>query len=264
LKRYGRALAIALPLFVLLISQAKAWSYQQLYSESVQARLPIPSNWVARATPRQVAMVIASDADPTTVYQSEFWNPNVNRAYMSAMRPLSSRAFYSPTCPLRLNGAGVVGASDAPGCSVVPRGWLVQSDSFAMHLRDEVKRLHPNNAVASTLMLSAGRTQVLSMVGGRNVRGGVVERELEVRTYSLQPGMVRIFFAAAKRRAVVRAAGEPAVKLSPDRGTMIEYKTARGTQLKVFSIGQRPGSPNNVKVTDVEFREGGGPWRSIK
>ncbi|MBI2692217.1 MAG: hypothetical protein HYX29_09785 [Solirubrobacterales bacterium] len=263
LRKYGQALAIVLPLFLLTISQAKAWSYQQLYAESLDAQEPVPKDWISRATSQRVAMLIPRSADPTTFYQSEFWNPNVDRAYASTTRPIGSRPVYSPTCPFRTTSTGEIRAVDAPGCESVPTAWLVESDIFSMHLRNETERAHPSTGRSSTLMISSAPARVLSMVAGRNVVDESVETALEIRTYSRESGQVRIVASSGKGRAHMRAPDGSLVTVLPERSTTLEYETRPGTQLETYLVKDRPGSASKVNVDRIEFREGDGPWRSI-
>jgi len=263
LRKYGRAMAIVLPLFLLTISQAKAWSYQQLYAESLDAQEPVPKDWISRTTSQRVAMLIPQGADPTTFYQSEFWNPNVDRAYVSKARPIGSTIVYSPTCPFRATSSGEIRASDTPGCESVPTAWLVESDNFSMHLRSEAERVNPSTGRSSTLMISTTPARVLSLVGGRNVVDGSVETALEVRTYSGESGQVRIVASSRKGRAHVREPDGSIVTVKPGQDAVLKYETRPGTRLKTYAIEDRPGSASKVTVKSIEFREGDGPWRSI-
>ncbi|MGK2878738.1 MAG: hypothetical protein ACSLFF_09235 [Solirubrobacterales bacterium] len=264
LARYGRALAVFLPLFILLISQAKAWSYQQLYSDSARVREPTPLNWVSRATPQQVAMLLPSDADPTTFYETEFWNPNLNRAYVSPVRPIDSHVVYSPTCLFHTGQAGTILPSGAPGCNSVPSAWLVESNSFSMHLQDESKRVHPNTGISSTLMVARAPAQVLSMVGGRNVRDGLVDTSLTVKIWSAKPGRVRIVAKAMRGPVLVKAESGKMYTASPGPSAIFTFATAAGVTSETYKLKRGTGPPNNLKVSAIEYREGNGPWSSIK
>lgn len=264
LARYGRALAIVLPLFILLISQAKAWSYQQIYADSVRTREPTPLDWVSRATPQQVAMLLPSDADPTTFYETEFWNPNVSRAYVSPASPINSHVVYSPTCLFRTIPTGAILPSSAPGCGSVPSAWLVESDSFSMHLQNETKRVHPNTGISSTLMVAREPAKVLSMVGGRNVRDGVVETSLSVQVWSAIKGRVRIVVKAARGPVVVNTESGKKYTVAPGAGTVFAFATSPGVTSETYKLRRGTRQPNNLKVSAIEYREGDGPWRSIK
>ncbi|MBJ7354475.1 MAG: hypothetical protein JHC98_06580 [Thermoleophilaceae bacterium] len=263
-RRWGRALAILLPLFVLVISQAKAWTYQQIYADSVRAREPSSLDWVARATQQPVAMLIASDSDPTTFYQSEFWNPNIERAYISKMPPVNSRIVYSPNCLLNVAPNGAIRAGIRPGCTTVPDAWLVESDSFSMHLRHESTRVNPSTGKKSTLMVSRGPAQVLSMIGGRNVATGLVERKLEVRTYSLAPGTVRIEALAPRGAAVIVNPNGAKTSLARGGRVTLEYAIRRGNQLTSWSVLGEDGGPSAIRVREIQIREGDGIWRSVR
>jgi hypothetical protein len=264
LARYGRALAIVLPIFVLLISQAKAWTYQQLYSDSVRADEPTPLNWVSRATPEQVAMLLPSDAFATTFYQSEFWNPNVNRAWVSPVSPVDSHVVFSPTCLFRTKPSGEILPSSGPGCDPVSSAWLVESGTFSMHLRDETKRVHPNTGIRSTLMIARAPAMVLSMVGGRNVRDGIVDRALTVRTYSERAGRVRIVAQASGGPIGLNREDGQSQSIRAGKTVTIEYPTVPGLRQQTYSVQKKAGSASRLRVSRIEFREGNGPWRDIR
>jgi hypothetical protein len=133
-----------------------------------------------------------------------------------------------------------------------------------MHLRDERRRIQPNTGPGSTLMISRGPANVRSMVGGRRVGDGVVDRSLTVRTYSERPGRVRFIAKATHGPVRVAATSGKKYTVDPGRPSVYEFATGAGTNLETLTLNGGRASQNTLRVSELEYREGNGPWRSIK
>jgi hypothetical protein len=236
LARWGRALAITLPLFALVLTQAKAWSYQQLYASDSRDLLPVTIDWVARTSDQRVAQMIVAETDRTIFHQTEFWNPNVDRIYISQLAPVDSPPTSPPYCTLSWTPTGLVLPTVEPGCAMPPRAWLVQSPQFSLHLRDEGQRVRPAGRVPMELVFSNGPTRFFALVSGRNSLTGRVADQLVVRSFLDRPGALRITFAG--------------------RRSPVETAVAAGDRLRRFRL-------DGATVTRLDLREGDGPWRSI-
>ncbi len=236
----GRLLAIVLPLFVMLLSQAKAWSYQEIFTATAEQNAPKPIDWVDRASGEPVAMLAGSGAQPLDFLQPEFWNPNVARLYTSAQPPVNSPEVFSHFCPFRTDNDGRVLGSSKVGCARVLRAWLTIGASFSMTLRDARTVLPPNGDARLRLQIAPDSPRVLAMVGGRDRKSGLVNDQLEVRTFCAARCVIRVIYGSP-RGALARAVGS-------------------GNRLTRLPASES-GSPG--KVASVELREGKGPWRPI-
>jgi hypothetical protein len=234
--RWGRALAVLLPLFALVLTQAKAWSYQRLYSADSRAQLPAQLDWAARASERGVAQLITAGTDRTRFHQTEFWNPNVDRVYVSSEAPVRSSTSLAPICTLAWDSRGRILPAREPGCARPPSGWLVQSDTFSLHLRDETSRLSLTRPSPSVLALTRGWPSFFAIVGGRDVQSGRVEQALELRAFMRAPGRLEITVAGRKDPIVMRLTA--------------------GEQFRRLELAGKT-------VTAIRLREGDKPWRSI-
>ncbi len=236
----GRLLAIVLPLFVMLLSQAKAWSYQELFTATAEQNAPKPIDWIDRATEDPVAMLAGSGSQPLDFLQPEFWNPNVARLYTGTQPPINSPEVFSHFCPFRTDNSGRILGSSKVGCARVLRAWLTIGGSFSMTLRGARVVLPPNDDAGLRLQVSPGTPRVLAMVGGRDRKSGLVNDRLEIRTFCPLRCELRVVYGSP-RGVLVQSVG-PGDRLTHIRGSA-------------------PGSP--AKVNSVELREGEGPWRSI-
>lgn len=262
LVRWGRALAVVLPLFVLLITQFKAWSYGQIYAESAATQTPRPLAFVAPSTRERVGMLLASDADPTIFYNAEFWNPLVDRVFVSPRAPVDSLRVYSPTCAFRWDRAGRI--LPAPvrgtGCGMVPGDWLVIGGSFALHLRDETGRTRPRSSQPVTLIEARRPPRIFAMTGGRELKSGLVATALDVTSFLRAPGRLRVVVAAGDRAVRLRPDGAAAVTVPAGGRTVLSLPVGvleQRTRIAVEPVGAESAA---ARFTSVELREGG-RWR---
>lgn len=258
--RYARALAFILPLFLMLITQLKAWSYQQIYADGVRDASPQPLNWIERATDGRVAQLVTSDTDRTALYLAQFWNPVVQRLYVSSEAPIGSFAVTAPQCELRWLANGLIRPSPQAGCALPPRGWLVDSGTTTMHLRDEAARIHPHGRPEVTLTIAREAPQLLALVGGRKVKTGEVEEALVVRSFADRPGRIRLRLAASGSALVVGLPGGKRLTLEPGSARTVTFAVGSGDQLSSARLLTGEGE---LFVRSIGLREGVGAWRSI-
>lgn len=243
--RIGRLLAVVLPLAFLLLAQAKAWSLQRLYAQDTLAAFAQPPGWAAARSDVQSAILVGRSADKATVFQTEFWNPGVNRIYTSERAPVGSPPYFAPQCILELDRRGVVQAGAVPGCERPPRGWVVVGPTLSLSMRGASTLARPaENARGQSLQVTPARPQVLALVGGRETATGNVAGELTIRSFALRSAELRIRVRGSDRvwRTLVRKV--PAL----DTTTSL--------------VLSRPGG-RAAKVTSIELRERGGQAQSL-
>lgn len=257
--RYSRLAVLILPIFLMLIAQLKAWSYQQVYADGVRNASPQPLNWVARATDRPAGQIVAEGTDRLGFFLTGFWNPNVDRLYVTQQPPIGSYLVTAPTCPLRWANDGRILQGATAGCAGVPAAWVLESPTLVMQMRDEVSRVGPRRTPSSTLLVVNRPPRIFSLLGGRNVRDGRVHSALVLRSFLGAEGRLRVSFAARKSAVTILLDGKR-VRLAPGRSQTLSLRIGRGERLT--RIERRLGA-GELFADSVELREGSGPWRSI-
>lgn len=258
LARIGRLLAVVLPAFLLVVSQAKAWSYQQIFTGDLRAAAPKPIDWVERAADAPVAMLVADGADQTTMYMTEFWNPSIVRVFTSSEVPISSPKVTSPHCPLLLSERGQILSTKDPGCALTPRTWVVDSPTVAIRLRGASLPIAPEQAHGFTLQTTSVDPRILSILGGRTIDTGLVISVLAARTFARPEARLRTVWKAKDRDVRLRLPNGKTVEIPGGRSSTIVLPVGEGDQLTRIAV--ESGTP---KVTRVELREGDGPWQRL-
>lgn len=237
-KRYATALAIGLPMALLVLTQARAWTYGVQYASDSRAQQPQPIDFVARATPDDVGMIVSSGAERIDYFQDEFWNPNLTQLFVSSAPPVSSPAIFTPNCPFSWDKTGLI---TSRACPELPEHWYLRSKKLAMHLRGETERVKAGPT--ATLITAPRPTRISSFLGGRDPLTGKLTAPASITTFLEQPGRLRYELASAdgkrQRFNMSVAADEQTIKLRVPTGEA-------------------------VRLIDAEVREGNGPWRSIK
>lgn len=265
LKKWGRILALGAPLFLLVLTQAKAWTYSSLYSESALTLQPKPLNFVETATRERTGQLVAEGSDPSTYYATAFWNPRVDRFFVSAREPVSSPIVYGPNCKFDWSPDGRVLPTPVAGtgCGFTPAGWLIQSNTFSMRLRDESARVSAKGGVASTVTVGARPVRIFSMAGGRSVRDGRVSEAFVLRSFLDAPGELRVRVETQARGVSLALPGDESVKMIPGEPRTITLPVQARDHLTRISVVTEAGLPRGtVKFAQVRLREGRGPWRN--
>jgi hypothetical protein len=167
--RIGRLLAVVLPLFFLVISQAKARSLHTLYAQDTLNAAAQPIDWAQRAADgKPVAVLYASGAQPITLYLTEFWNPLVRTVWTDPDGLVGSPELFSPQCRFRTARDGRILSDTRPGCGEVAPVWIVQSRWLTMRLRGGEPVIRPvQKQKMLTLQHSRGAPSVMYMRDGR-------------------------------------------------------------------------------------------------
>jgi hypothetical protein len=236
IKRYGTALAISLPLILLVVTQARAWSYAWLYAEDSLALEPSPVDFIDRSARNDVGMIVAKGTERIEYFQDEFWNPRITQMYASESPPVSSPKLFTPNCPFEWTRKGQI-VSEL--CPRDPGAWYLRSDQLTMHLRGETSRKNPKSKT-TTLIAAPSPTRIESFLDGRNPDTGVVTGNVSVTSFLDQPGELRVTLLVGG-----------ALK-------SLKYSLPRDEHVTRIAI---PGS--GVKMKSAELREGNGPWRPI-
>lgn len=242
LSRIATVLAVVAPIYLLSITQLKAWEYQEVFSASVQASYAQPVNWVERTGTRPVAILVGAGSEPVESYGVEFRNPVVSRVYVSEVAPVASPPIHAPVCEFYVGARGKLLGTEAMACESVPHSWLTIGKTFAMRLRGGEQLAPPDADPATRLQTSDGPPRVLAMVGGRDRSSGAIGEQLVVRSYLDRPGELR-----------VRASS----------GKTYKRQLASGERLTQITIGEL-GFGRDPKSEPIEIRERGGPWRAIE
>jgi hypothetical protein len=247
--------------FVLLIAtQAQTWHYARTFSTAAFESYPKPANFIDKATDQDVGMIITSTDDPLSYFTAEFWNNRVVRAFASDAPPIKTPIMYSPKCEFDWDKTGKILGT---GCDKVPTAWYLRSDNVAMHVKDEYKRVHPGPAWPNlTLMEGKAPARILSLIDGRQVRTGMVQAQLNVRTFLDSPGRIRVKLQGLQDRVVVTLGGK-VVLVGPSSRRTVNFSLGRNEEVSVIDVRTLTGVPAAVTVLGLDVRQGDGPWTSI-
>lgn len=253
-KRYAGILAIALPLFVLTITQARAWSYGWQFASDSRAQQPQPIDFVDRATDEEVGMVVAQGTERLDYFQDEFWNPNITRLYSSASPPVSSPPIFTPYCKFDWADDGQISSKD---CPALPAAWYLRSKRLAMHLRGETKRIKPSET--ATLIFAPRPARISSFLEGRDPVTEFLRSPVSVTTFFDRPGRVRLSLAAG-RPTTIGLPGGRSIRLAAGARRTVEFPVGAGEEMLQLRV---PEAATSLRMTGAEAREGEGPWRNI-
>lgn len=258
--RYARMGVLIVPIFLMLITQMKAWSYQQIYADGVRNASPQPLSWVSDATDRPAAQLVAEGTDRLGFFLTGFWNLNVDRLYVSPEAPIGSYMVTAPTCELRWSREGRILPTAAQGCAAPPMAWVLESPTLVMRMRDERARTSPRRTPTSTLMLTDEPPQLFSLLGGRTVRTGEVQRALVLRSFLRGSGALRLRLTSKGATTMLRLPGGAKVTIKSGAPTTLVLKLRGGDQLTRI---ERIVGPGKLYARAVELREGAGAWQAI-
>jgi hypothetical protein len=254
LKRYATALAIGLPLFMLVITQARAWTYGRQYAADARAQEPQPVDFVARAASGRVGMIVAGGTERNDYFQDEFWNPNMDRLYVSAAPPVSSPRLFTPFCRFGWDETGLISSRDCPG---LPSDWYLRSKRLAMHLRGETKRV--NGSKTATLIRAPRPARISSFLGGRDPVTGAIKSPATITTFLERPGVVRVAFVSTGASSVELPHGRT-ISLRNGETKVLEFRVPSRESMIALRVKRGGGS---LRMPFAEVREGSGPWRSL-
>lgn len=260
LRRIVFPAVVAIVFGLLIATQAQTWHYARGFSTTAFANYPKPANFIDKATDADVGMIVTSTDDPLSYFTAEFWNNRVVRAFATDAPPIKSPVMYSPKCQFDWDKHGKILGT---GCDVVPTAWYLRSDSVAMHVKDEFKRVHPSASWPTlTLMQGKAPARILSLVDGRQVRTGMVQSQMNVRTFLDAPGKIRLKLQGIEDRVVVNFGGQT-VLVGPSARRSITFALDADEQVSVLNVQTLTGIPAAVTVLGLDVREGYGPWKSI-
>lgn len=246
---------------VLVASQAQTWHYAREFSAQAFSTFPKPANFIDKHTDQPVGMVITSTDDPLSYFTTEFWNARVTRAFATDAPPISSPVMYSPKCQFSWTRSGRI---VSPGCEPVPNAWYLRSDTVVMHLKDEYQRVHPSASWPTvTLMAGKAPARIFSLTAGRQVRTGLIQAGMNLRTFLDSPGKLRLKLRPAAGVTVVVALGNRSVLVSGDHATDLTVEVPPNEWNAALTVRTVGGEPGAVAALQVDVREGDGRWQSI-
>jgi len=245
----------------LIQAQVKTWQEARKYSAQAFELTPKPANFIDENTDEEVGMIITSTDDPLSYFTTEFWNNRVVRAFATDAKPIVSPVMYSPNCKFDWSRTGEILGT---GCDLVPNAWYLRSDTVAMHLKDETKRVNPSRAWPTmTLMVGEAPPRILSLIDGRNVRSGLVVGALNTRTFLDKPGKIRFKIRGAKTTAVLEAPGGKSVTVQPGKSGELTTDLPANEKYSTFTIKTPGGTQGELFLDDLSVQEPDGKWQSI-
>jgi hypothetical protein len=248
--------------FVALVaSQAQTWHYARTFSTQAFDQFPKPANFIDKNTDQPVGMIITSTDDPLAYFTTEFWNNQVVRAFATDNAPIKSPIIYSPKCEFDWSKSGEILGT---GCDLVPSAWYLRSDNVVMHLKNETERVHPSDAWPTlTLRVGEAPARILSLLDGRAVRTGVVNGQLNVRTFLDKPGQLRLRMRGGDTTKIVREDKGGSAVVEPKTSETLTIDVPADENLSSFTVKSPSGIQDSVVVTGIDVREPGGRWISL-
>ncbi len=248
--------------FVWLIqAQAKTWQDARKYSAQAFELVPKPANFIDQNTDEEVGMIITSTDDPLSYFTTEFWNNRVVRAFATDAKPIVSPIMYSPKCKFDWTRTGEILGT---GCDLVPNAWYLRSDTVAMRLKDETKRVNPSPAWPTmTLMVGGAPPRMLSLIDGRNVRSGIVSGALNTRTFLDKPGKLRFKIRGSESTAVLRTPSGKSVVVQPGKSGELITDLPADEKYSTFTVKTPGGLQNEVFLDDLSVQGSDGTWQSL-
>ncbi|MBI5310493.1 MAG: hypothetical protein HZB14_05645 [Actinobacteria bacterium] len=255
-------LAVAVSLAILVGGQAQTWYYARLFSGDAFAGVAKPANFVDRNTDQDVGMIVTSTDSPEMYFTAEFWNDRIVRAFETDDVPFQTPVMYSPRCTFDFDETGAILGT---GCDKVPSAYYLRNDTVSMHLKDEVKRVHPSDDTPNiSLMVGTPPPRILSIVDGRNVISGEMNGTMNVRTFLDRPGKLRVEFAEVRSTMYVRMGPRGKGTVQPGKPGSVTVDLPANEALTPVSIRTPGGVPGVATVTDVKVKQGDGGWISIR
>jgi hypothetical protein len=259
--RIGMLISTILVFAILAIGQAKTWSYARLFSHDAFATFPKPATFIDHNTKQDVGMIVTSTDAPEMYFQTEFWNDRIVRAFATDAAPFKSPIMYSPKCVFDWDKTGAILGT---GCDKVPSAYFLRSDTISVHLKDEIKRVHPGPDWPNlTLIVAKPPPRLLSIVDGRNVTNGIVEGAMNVRTFLDRPGQLRVSFEPSKQPHLITVGDRRTERVPAKRRGLITASIPAYDNTTVVQVKTTAGLPDTAIVTGLEVREPGGKWISI-
>jgi hypothetical protein len=248
--------------FVALIStQAQTWHYARIFSKQAFDLYPKPANFIDENTKQPVGMLITSTDDPLSYFSAEFWNNRVVRAFATDAAPIKTPIMYSPKCEFDWSETGEILGT---GCDLVPNAWYLRSDSVSMHLKQEYKRVHPSPAWPTlTLMVAKGPARILSLSNGRAVRTGLVQGQMDLRSFFDQSSRLRVKLRGTKSTDLVKFTGGPELTLRAGKQKTVIFKVSANEKLTTLTVKSPSGVPDAVFVDELSVRLPDGRWQSL-
>lgn len=255
LRQRAAVLAVALPLFVLVLSQAKAWSYAWIFSEDSLAGQPQPPDFAERAGSAPTALLAAGGRAVVREFQAEFWNPRIDRVYVNRRAPIESVGIHLNACQFEWERDGRLRATP---CGPPSRNWYVAASDLTLRFRDQRPALSGSGTRTGTLLTTgAPRPTLLAMVKGMNVDSRQIDGgSLQVWSFAAHLGQLRVTFAPLAAGTRVELPGGRTVELTGRR--VVERSLPGGQHVTHFAV--RSG---HARVEAVELREGVGGWTRI-
>lgn len=246
----------------LLVGQGWTWHFALTYSAAAFESVPKPVNFVDRNTDQDVGMIVTSTDSPDAYFTTEFWNDRIVRTFATEADPIKTPIMYSPRCDFDWEKSGEILGT---GCDKVPAAYFLRNDTLSMHLKDERLRVHPTGKQPNlTLMVGVPPARLLSMVEGRNVFSGEVQTLMNVWTFLDRPGELRVRFAERDTELIVNTTRGDRMFIPGGRSMWLVSRIPAGEA----TTGVRPrttaGVPEVAIVKDVQVREPGGRWVSIR
>ncbi|MGH2958002.1 MAG: hypothetical protein ACRDKE_00235, partial [Solirubrobacterales bacterium] len=244
----------------LIQAQVKTWHDARMYSTQAFSQFPKPANFIDENTDAEVGMIITSTDDPLAYFTTEFWNNRVVRAFATDAKPIQTPIMYSPKCKFDWSKTGEILGT---GCDQVPNAWFMRSENVVMHLKEETKRVHPEDSPAMTLMVGEPPPRMLSLIDGRNVRSGLVLGVLNTRTFLDKPGKIRFKIRGSDSTAVLKAPSGKTEVVQPGKRGELTTELPANEKFSIFTIQTPGGLPNEAFIEELSVQEPDGKWQSL-
>jgi hypothetical protein len=252
---------VAFTFIWLIQAQVKTWQEARKYSAQAFELVPKPANFIDKNTDEDVGMIVTSTDDPLSYFTTEFWNNRVVRAFETDVKPIVTPIMYSPRCKFDWSSTGEILGT---GCDLVPNAWYMRSDTVAMHLKDETKRVHPSPAWPTmTLMVGEAPPRILSLIDGRNIRTGLILGALNTRTFLDKPGKMRFKIRGADATSVLRTPDGKSVLVQPGKSGELTIDLPADEKYSTFTVKTPGGIQSEVFLDDLSVKEPDGKWQSI-
>lgn len=253
---------IVLSFGILMAGQINTWQLARLYSHDSFKGFPKPVTFIDRNTDKDVGIVITSTDSPEMYFTAEFWNDRIVRAFATDASPIKTPVMYSPRCTFDWAESGEILGT---GCDKIPAAYYMRSDNVSLHLRDEVKRVHQSPLYPNiTLMEARPPARILSLSDGLNVITGEVQNAMNIRTFLDRPGALRLQFVKSKRDLAVTAGGGRPVSVPSGAPRSVTFQIRAGERVTTLRVKSPTGVPEVAELSDVQLREAGGEWVSIR
>ena len=260
-RRYGPVVAVLLVLGIQVVTQLKTWQYARDFSADAFSQKARPVNFVDRNTDEEVGMIVTSTDPPDTYFTTEFWNSNITRLFKTDKAPIKTPIMYSPTCPFDWDRTGRILQGD---CDTLPSAWYMRSDILVMHLRDEVKRVHPSPQLQSiTLMVAEPPPTIFSFVEGYEPNTQLTRGTITVRSFLQRAGRMRVRLDKQASNQVITVDGGNSRTVEAGEPATLSIDLPAREHVTTIQLTTPTGAPVTSKVSRIEVNEGDG-WKSIR